>query len=194
MDLLFWAVMVLAPALLFFVRLKHMAHGSGSVSLASGEFEMTISSDHFLSIAFDRAGWSAEKSITLLDAPAKFVEIIVSLVVARTGNWHPASLLTSTWHSLIYPIYALPAWFYVGHGIDALFRRNRVRPSNMMVGLTLALVSGVLCCGFRFGLSAAERQGQDQLNWSIEGLALWALLFAIPFVAWLKQKARGASS
>jgi hypothetical protein len=28
-------------------------------------------------------------------------------------------------------------------------------------------------------------QGQDRLTWAIEGLALWAVLFAIPFVVWL---------
>jgi hypothetical protein len=156
MDILLWAVIVLAPALLFFFRLKHMAHGSGSVSLTSGDFQMTISSNHFLSVAFDRAGWSAQKSITVLNAPAKFVEIVVSVLVSRTGNWYPASFLRSTWRSLIYPIYALPAWFYVGLGIDALLGRSRIRQRNMILSLILALASAVLCCGFRFGISPAE--------------------------------------
>jgi len=39
-------------------------------------------------------------------------------------------------------------------------------------------------------MSPAERQGQDLLSWAMEGLALWAVLFAIPFVAWAKQKGK----
>ena len=50
-----------------FLRLKRMAHGTGSVSLSSGEFEMTIPSDHLLSFAFDGAASWAEKPLTILN-------------------------------------------------------------------------------------------------------------------------------
>src|SRR5579863_9339953 len=100
---------MLVPTLLLFFRLKQMSHGAGSVSLSLGEIDMTIPTDRFLSVALARAGWWAEKPATILNAPAKFVEVVVSLVVAHRANWYPASLLPSTWHSLIYPIYALPA-------------------------------------------------------------------------------------
>lgn len=35
---------------------------------------------------------------------------------------------------------------------------------------------------------AAEREGQERLNWLIEGFAIWAVLFSIPVVAWMRQK------
>jgi hypothetical protein len=50
------AALIFVPTLLFFLHLNRMAHGSGSVSLSSGDLMMTIPSDRFLSVAFDRAG------------------------------------------------------------------------------------------------------------------------------------------
>jgi len=190
LELLFGAAIMLAPALLFFFRLKQMAHGAASVSLSSGDIVMTIPSDGFLSVAFDRAGWWAEKPATILNAPAKFVEVFVSLLVAHKGYWYPASLLPSTWHALIYPIYALPAWVYVGLGIDAGIGRRPVRRWNVVLSVFLALTCAALFCGFRFGMPATEREGQELLSWFIEGFALWALLFAIPFVAWTIRRKR----
>jgi hypothetical protein len=190
LELLFGAATMLVPALLFFLRLKQVAHGAGSVSLSSGDMVMTIPSDHFLSVALDRAGWWAEKPATVLNAPAKFVEVVVSLLVAHKANWHPASLLPSTWHALIYPIYALPAWVYIGFGIDAGIGRCPIRRWNMALSLFLALTFAGLFCGFRFGMPAAEREGQELLSWFIKGFALWAALFAIPFVAWMLRRKR----
>lgn len=163
-ELLFAAIIVLVPALLFFIRLKQMAHSSGSVSLGSGEIVLTIPSDRFLSVAFDRAGWWAEKPVTILNTPAKFVETLVSLVVARKGYWWPPSLVQSTWQALTYPIYALPAWIYVGLGIDALIGRHRVHRWNVILSVLLALTCALLFCGFRFGMPAAEREGQERLS------------------------------
>lgn len=130
LELLFCAATVLAPALFFSLRLKQMAHGAGGVSLSVGEFVMKIPSDRFLPVAFDRAGWWAEKPVTILNTPAKFVEGFVSLLVAHKANWYPESFLSSTWHVLIYPVYALPAWLYVGVGIDALMGRCLARRWN----------------------------------------------------------------
>jgi hypothetical protein len=184
---------MIVPALRFFFHLKQMAHGSGSVSLASGEFVFTIPSDRFLFVEFDRAGWWAEKPITILNTPAKFVETLVSLVVAHKGYWWPPSLLPSTWHALIYPIYALPAWIYLGLAIDALIGRRRAYRWIVILSVFLALTCALLFCGFRFGMPAAEREGQERLSWFIDGFAIWAVLFSIPVVAWMRQTKRGLS-
>jgi len=189
-ELLFAATIMAVPASLYFTRFKQVAHGSGSVSLASGQFVMTIPSDRFLWVAFDRAGLRAEKPVTILNTPAKFVEPLVSLVVARKGYWWPPSLLQSTWHALIYPIYALPAWIYIGLGIDALIGRRRIHCWNVIVSVLLVLTCASLFCGFRFGMPAAEREGQERLSWFIDGFAIWAVLFSISVMAWMRQKRR----
>ncbi len=190
LELLFGAAIVFAPAFLFFLRLKHMAHGAGGVSLAVGEFVIKIPSDRFLPVALDQAGRWAEKPVTVLNAPAKFVEAFVSLLVAHKANWYPESILSSTWRAVIYPVYALPAWLYVGVGIDALMGRRPVRRWNAALSVFLALSFVVLFCGFRFGIPSADREGQELLSWFIDGFALWAVLFAIPFAAWMLWRRR----
>jgi len=80
----------------------------------------------------------------------------------------------------------------VGRGVDALLGRRGVRTGNMVFSLMLAVVAIVICFSLSFGLSSEERK--DDVNLYIEGFALWACLFAIPFAAWFRQKAAGTSS
>jgi hypothetical protein len=192
LEILFSAATILVPALLIFFRLKQMAHGAGSVSLSSGEFEMTIPSKSFLTGAFYRAGGWAEGPITILNAPAIFVEVFVALLVAHKQTWYPAASLSLPvpWHALIYPIYALPSWFYVGLGIDGVMGRYRVRGWNAALSVLLALTCAALYCGTQWVMPEIEGQGQPLLSWFLGGFALWAVLFAIPFAAWVLRRKR----
>jgi hypothetical protein len=187
-ELLVAGMIVVVPAVLSFIHFRQVAHGSARVSFESGGYVFTIPSDRFLAVGFDRAGWRAERPITILNTPAKFTETLVSLVIARKGYWWPPSLPQSTWHAVVYPIYALPAWIYIGFGIDALIGRRRIRRGNMILSVLLALTCAALFYGFRFGMPAAEREGQERLGWFIDGFALWAALFCIPVMAWIGQK------
>jgi len=193
-ELLLSAGLILVLALVFFLRLKQAASGSGHV----GAFPAIVPSEGLLSFAFLRASAAAAKSITVLNAPANLVELIVSsLRPPLTGTWYstgwyPAWLGLWPGRSLTYPIYALPAWFYVGRGVDSLLGRRRVGTANMVLSVTPAGVTIAICCLLRFGLAPMERQGEVG-GLHIEGCALWACLFAVPFVAWFRQKAAGTS-
>lgn len=180
--LLFWATIVVIPGLLCFARLKQMAHGSGSVSLGSGEVVFTIPSDRFFEVAFDRVGW-AEKALMILNTPAKFVDTFISWILVRIGipPW-PQSLGQSTWHVLIYPFYALPAWIYIGFAIDAFMGLRPIRKWNMILSLLLVLTCASLFCKYQLGTPTAERSLE-----TIDSLAIWVVLFSIPIAAWLRQ-------
>jgi hypothetical protein len=90
------------------------------------------------------------------------------------------------WIAITYPMYALPAWVFVGWALDVWVRRRRMPAS-------IGWVSGILSCGFaflalglRFGLTEAERNGQDLLMSYVVGFVLWAFLLAVPFIVWLR--------
>lgn len=185
--LLFWATIVVIPGLLFFARLKQMAHGSGSVSLGSGELVFTIPSDRFFEVAFDRVGW-AGNALMSLNTPAKFVDTFISWILLRIGilPW-PPSLGQSTWHVLIYPFYALPAWIYIGFAVDAVMGLRHIRKWNMILSLLLVLTCASLFCEYQLGTPTAERS-----LGTIDGLAIWVVLFSIPIAAWLRQNKRQA--
>lgn len=59
---------------------------------------------------------------------------------------------------------------------------------GLAVSLVLGLIFAVVAAGLRLGLTPEERLEQDQLSIYIMGLALWSLLFLIPFAAWLRWR------
>jgi len=185
-------MMVPASALLDYAWLKQASRGTGEITIGHDDVRFTIPTRGLFRVALERAGGRAEPIISVIETPGIFLGSAVSAIVARTPNWSPPYLTSSTWRTLIYPFFALPAWYFVGLGIDALAGRRGISKAGMVTSLILAIGSAAIAAGFRFGMSASERQGQDRLNWAIEGLALWTILFAIPFVAWLRHKTHGS--
>jgi hypothetical protein len=171
-----------------FYSFKVSAHGSDSIYIGATTTSMVVQSNGFLSLAFTGAALLMEKPITILNVPAHFVDALISYAIARQPFWSPISIGPAAWHCLTYPFFALPAWFYVGFGLDAFLGRKRVRPLALTLSVILALAFGVLASGLRFGKTPEERQEQDMLPTYIGGLALWAVLFAVPFAAWLRQR------
>lgn len=54
-----------------------------------------------------------------------------------------------------------------------------------MLSLLLVLTCASLLCELQFGTPTAERSLE-----TIDGLAIWAVLFSIPIAAWLRQNKR----
>lgn len=186
-TLLLAAGVVILPALLFFFRLKHGANGADTISLQAGEFQFRLRSNEFLSESFIRATYSAKKLITILDAPGIFGELLVSILAEYTGNWYPGPLTLTAWQSVTYPFFAIPAWVYVGRGLDALLRGLPVGTVSMVVSSVLTALAITISCGLRFGFSPSERN--DNVSWLIAGFALWSLLlFAISLIGWIRQR------
>lgn len=126
----------------------------------------------------------AIKPITILNAPAHFVDLMISYVVSRKPFWFPYSIGPETWTCLTLPVFALPAWWYVGSGIDALLGRKHVRTADVVLSAILVVLFGAFAAVLRFGLA----QDPGLVPGYTEGFTLWTFLFAIPFAAWLRQK------
>jgi hypothetical protein len=134
--------------------------------------------------AFQREGL-----VILINAPGHVLYLLVSLAAGHSSNWYPARLGPSVWRVLIFPLCAIPAWFFVGRALDALFAKTQLRRVDLVISTTLFALFLIISVGLRFGLSPEERAGQLLLTWYIYGFALWALLMTIPVVAWTKQRA-----
>jgi len=190
--LLVWLVLVIVPTARFALHLRQVANGSGTgtVFLQLGQFTVHVKRERFLTFSLETVSLSAQRPIIVLNAPASFVGGLVSLIVAQRGNWGPSGMMLGAWRTLMYPIFALPAWFFVGRAVDAFVRRSRLHVWNVWVGSVLALISAALAFGLRFGMTASERQVSEQSDWFAAGFALWTLLFATPLVAWLRSRGR----
>jgi hypothetical protein len=168
----------------YFYALKHAAHGSGVASMGAAPYNFVVPSDAFWPTAFLGATLWAQDRILILNAPAHFVDVLISHLVSGKPFWFPNSVGPAAWACLTLPIFNLPAWWYVGFGIDALLGRRRVGKKNMVLCLILVLFFGITAGVLRFGL------GDDPglQPGFIEGFTLWTFLFAIPLAAWLRQK------
>jgi hypothetical protein len=182
------ALLPLLLALRVYFRLKNAAHGAATVSFGSAH-QFTIPTDHLLSFAFKGTALWAEGPIRAIHAPGQAVHLLVSLIVSGGGNWQPASLLTSTWVVLVFPLYALPAWWFVGRGFDGLLNRKRLRVVDLVVSAILVAAFLALAAMLRFGMSPAEREGRAE--WYMCGFAFWGVLVAVPLFAWIRQRTRG---
>lgn len=170
--------------LLRYFSLKHAMHGAQSIEIGTADLSFVVPSNGLMHFAFMSATLATEKLMLALNAPAHFVELLISYLVARRPFWWPGFLGPAGWHCLTYPLFAIPAWWYVGSGADGMLRSRQVSTRSAAVSALLALLFGGLAAVLRFGI------GQDPglIPGLFEGFTLWTLLFAIPFVAWLRQR------
>ena len=181
-------------ALLRYYSFKHAAHGSDTVYITTSDLTISIPSTDFTRFAFIAAAFRLEKIIIVLDLPGHFGDLAISYLVSHKPSWYPYPLTKEVWRCFTYPFFALPAWWFVGLGIDTFLGRRRVGRKGLAVSLVLGLIFAVVAAGLRFGLTPEERLEQDQLSIYIMGLALWSLLFLIPFAAWLRWRSSNTNA
>jgi hypothetical protein len=65
------------------------------------------------------------------------------------------------------PFFAIPAWFFVGRGIDALPRRRRVQRTEVLISAFCAVIFLIMSAGLRFGPANSEQADQELVMWYI---------------------------
>jgi hypothetical protein len=167
-------------------RILHRAPQSNSmIEIGGSGNQFAFPRVHAFHMASILAALPVQGAIVALNVPGHFVHVIVALAQGQNGNWFPEALGPALWKVISYPIFAIPAWWFVGHGLDLLIDKRRPTKWNLWLGIGLAALFGCFGLALRFGLSEADRQGQELLSSYTIGLLLWSLLFAIPAVAWL---------
>jgi len=194
LELTLWFVLVPTQAGLDYLHLRQMAHGAASLRLQFGEFTLDLPRNRFLPYALESTAMRESKTITAINMPGTFGEILVSLPTSWPESWRPAALPLFSWRAFSFPFFALPAWWFAGRGLDALLGWRQPRWWTLLIGTLLCAGFLTLVLGFRFGLSAQDRA---DIGWVLVGCALWTALLA-PFPAvWIRQAFRlrsGASS
>ena len=186
------AAIVLVPAIRTYLR-RRAAIGSGDrLMLTIGEFQMMIPKGRMLRSAVEMNAMREQGTISLLNAPGYVLGALAWQLVIHHARGFPDSLGPFIWRALSVPLYAIPAWFFVGRGIDGLLMRRLMRLFDLVMSTILVLLSLMVSVGLQFGLSASERTGDDLLVYLISGFAWWTLLFAFPLSAWVRQRLRRA--
>jgi hypothetical protein len=186
-DLALLVLLVIVPITLTSAHLYEASKGATQIHIHSGQLEMTLPRDQIVPWAIRIVTVSKAHMIQGLNVPGTLFEILISLPTSWPAIWHPAALLPETWDALVFPFFALPFWWLVGCGLDALIGKERLHWSLLLIGTLLAGSCLALVLGFHAGISAAERESSP---WLMRGLAGWTIAFAVLPIAWIVQSIR----
>jgi hypothetical protein len=183
-DLTLLVVLVFIPITLTALRLYEASNGASSIHLHAGELDADLQRSQIIPWAIRVATVPRAPLIMAINLPGGLLQALISLPAQTSppSTWHPQALALETWQALVFPFFALPFWWLVGCGLDALVSKERLHWALLLIGTLLTLAFG-----FRFGMSEAERIGSE---WFIRGFIGWTIGFAILPLAWIAQSIR----
>ena len=182
-DFLIWAALALTPAALLFIQSQDTSIGpKGGVSV---DYSFDVHRDDMYTIPLTEKKVSRSHTIGTVALPATIVETVISSPSILASSWHAADFYVDSFRSLTYPIYSLPAWWFVGTGLDGLFRKRKIGLPSRLAGTALTIVLITIVIGLRSAPHGNDPNGE--FNWIIRALGIWVLMFAVFPAVWLKQ-------
>jgi len=178
------AVILAVPALVVFLKLVSLAHGTGVAHMQFGQFSRTIPREDFVSFAAQTSSFGSSHLLTALNMPGFLGELLVDLPTAWPESWRPAGVSLESWRALIWPVFSLPAWLLVGYGVDALLGWRKLHWSVLLTGTLLCVISVVLLAGLTIMYFTSERDDSAFILW---GFSLWSALFATLPAVWIRR-------
>ena len=183
----------LVPAYQGYQALRAAPMRGSMIVLGTGTNTFELPRNRAAQTACFMAALSTEGKIVALNMPAHFVQLLISLSLGKSVHWFPESLGPALWRVVGFPIFAAPAWCFVGNGLDNLVRMKRARNTSLVTSIVLGVLFAALALMLRFGLTESERNEQEMLSYYIFGLALWSFLFAVPAFARVRRKVKLSS-
>jgi hypothetical protein len=175
-----WYFLVPAQIGFTWLRLHELSRQSsdGNANLPN----LVIPRSSILSFAIMSVGWREGDTITALNLPGDIVYWIASLPFTGSVPWHPSAVPPESWRSFCLPFFCLPAWWFVGRGLDALLGWRHPRRWTLLIGTLLSAGFLVLLLGLTFAVPTADLRGGTWILW---GFALWTLAFGVFPAAWI---------
>lgn len=192
LDLILWAILALVPATLYYLGFEADARDPHPLSLVAPQPDAAdartvhaspeqIASAQ-LAIAMEGRGYL----LTALNLPAMVPEVLTSLPTTWPESWHPQGIDLFTWRALVFPLYALPAWWFAGVCLDAMLGRRRLHWASAFTALLLF----VFCAAMTVAMSLRSQLRDAADLWLVLGSVLWASLFSLAPLAWWLQRRR----
>jgi hypothetical protein len=123
-----------------------------------------------------------------INLPGALIQKLISLS-SRTSwrGWHPQALALETWRVLVFPFFALPFWWLVGCGLDALLNKEHLHWSPLLTGTLLFGLCLAALSSLYFPMPAEDRIDLPLWRSSFAG---WTIGFATSPIAWIAQSIR----
>lgn len=171
------SVVILYPALNLYDHLRMFPVSNGNVYVSNGMFQTVVPRNHLFAWSFSITTLAPRWNIMAANLPGY---ILASLLSSLSGVF-----LTWEKRLVIVPLLCIPAWWFIGYGIDGLVGIRTLRWRSMLAGSLLFSAFLTMALGFRFCWSAQDRASMTVPLWSI---FIWAIAFAIVPLAWLRQR------
>lgn len=188
-ELVFWVALVPTEVGLIHYRAGQATHASGNISARLGEVELKLPPDRLATFSLRWMPLRYSHAIIAANLPGLVADLLVSLPTAQPGTWHPSGVSLDNWRCFTLPFYCLPAWWFVGCGLDGLLGRRRLRRAMLWVGSIFCLLFVVIM----FGYYTSSPGDQADLRWLLPGFWLWILLFGSVPLNWLQKENARAS-
>jgi hypothetical protein len=183
LELSAWTMLVATEVGLIYYGAHRATHGA---SAHLGSAELNLPPDRWVEFALRWMPLAHSHTIITANLPGILPDLLISLPSDQPGKWHPSWVSLENWRCFTFPFYCLPAWWFVGYGLDALLARRHVRRAVLWTGTLLCLLFAVPLVGC---LTAPPGDRAD-LAWLVPGLLLWTVLFGVFPGGWLRQKIR----
>lgn len=180
-----WTELVAVPVALTVYGFHEAAQESNRIRIHTGRIEMTLPARRWIPYALEMVSWRRGHTVAAANLPGDFVEALAVLPLSWPNAWHPKGLSLTAWQMLSFPFFCLPAWWFVGRGLDGLLGRKRLHWAMALAGSVLSLLFFAVLLGFRFASSSSERA---DMGWVMRGFGLWGSAFAVLPAAWFRQR------
>jgi len=162
----------------------HSVQKYGSARIGSGQFELVLPKDRWLAFSVARVCEQRFHTIANLNLPGIIVGAPFSLPAVAFLRRHPTMLSPKSWHTVTVAFFGLPAWWFVGLGVERLLTRRRMPWSALAFGSALCLA----CIAFAIGIVTSAPIDKVDLLPFLPGALLWTIAFGLfPFL-WMLQK------
>jgi hypothetical protein len=142
--------------------------------------------DRWLTFSLAAIGEQRFHLITDLNLPGLLVGAPLSVPAVSFLRQHPAALSARTWHTITIPFFCLPAWWFVGLGLDGLLARRRLHWTLLTIGSILACA----CIALVIGILTSPAADKPDLLGFLPGAIFWTVAFGVLPLNWLFRRRR----
>lgn len=179
-ELALWSVLVLIPTLLMYGRFYSLQKHENA-SARSGQFETILPRDRWLEFSLATVCERQFHTIANLNLPGALIGAPLSVPAASYFRTHPSWFSVQTWHTVTVPFFCLPAWWFVGVGMEGTLTRKRLHWALRLVGLVFCGA----CVALVIGILTSPPADRSDLLPFMPGAIFWAVAFGLLPLNWL---------
>jgi hypothetical protein len=179
-ELFVWFLLVPVPTLLLYGQLR-LAQMERNGSRGAGRSESDVPPHGWLWFSLSEVSERQFVSMMNLNLPGALIGAPVSVPAVSYLEKHLDIYPIRVWQALTLPFFCIPAWWFVGAGMEGLLARKRLH-------LALRVIGSLLCCvciAFAIGILTAPAADSKDLLPFLPGAVLWAVAFGMFPLNWV---------